>query len=203
VPRVRDEARFSAQRQNILEHAARVFSVKGFHITTMDDVAAAVGNTKAALYYYFPNKEEILFQICEETMDAIMADTSSLIEDDSLTYSERIRQILVQLLQTMDNSLDAFTVFLQEPSWHDHPHAAAVRAKQRQYTTYIEKVISGGIESGELRPLPVRVTALGLLGMCNWSYRWMRSERISPEEIAEGYFDFISSGLLARQDITT
>src|SRR3990167_9726784 len=60
----RTRARANLTRERILAEAARIFNRLGYHGATLDDVARALGATKAALYYYVANKEELLFQCC-------------------------------------------------------------------------------------------------------------------------------------------
>src|SRR3970040_2535165 len=61
----RTRTRANLSRERILAEAARIFTRLGYHGATLDDVARALGVTKAALYYYVANKEELLFQCCK------------------------------------------------------------------------------------------------------------------------------------------
>ncbi|TQC41746.1 TetR/AcrR family transcriptional regulator [Rhodococcus sp. WS4] len=194
MPRVRDEARYKAQRQRILDEAARIFGSNGYEKTTMDDVAEALEITKAALYYYFQNKEDLLYDICENTMDVAIETIDEIIDDRALDETERMHRVVLAHLQLLEQRVDAFTVFFRELGLRDHPRAAAVRVKQRQFTERIEEMFSDAFASGAMRPMDARLATLAVLGMCNWSYRWMRSEHRSAEEIADVFSGILQHG---------
>ena len=48
------------KRLEVLREAAASFNFKGYHATSMNEIAASLGVTKAALYHYFPNKNSLL-----------------------------------------------------------------------------------------------------------------------------------------------
>jgi AcrR family transcriptional regulator len=67
--RVRNDAQYEVRRTRILTEAAKILRQKGYNSATMEDVASAWGVTKAAVYYYYPKKQDILIEICEQAVD--------------------------------------------------------------------------------------------------------------------------------------
>jgi len=54
------------RRQQLLDVAARLFRDRGFHVTSMRDIAHEVGMLSGSIYYHFPSKEELLLAVYEE-----------------------------------------------------------------------------------------------------------------------------------------
>lgn len=196
MARSRDQGRFDDQRQKILTTAASVFSEKGFHGATMDDIAEQLGNTKGSIYYYYKSKEVILYEICDTTLDAALEYLDEILNDDSLTEADRLRVLISRHLQFMEENVDAWTVFFHELSGRNDPKARAIRKKQREFASGIEQMLTEGMESKELRSVvPPRAVVLAILGMCNWSYRWIKNEPWAAEDISAVFSDLLYSGL--------
>jgi AcrR family transcriptional regulator len=86
-------------REGILEAAARIFSEKGFHATSMQDIADAVDLQKASLYHHFSSKQEILADILDHALDLINS-RLELVLSQSL-YRAKLRQAMVSYLETI------------------------------------------------------------------------------------------------------
>lgn len=196
MARTRDQGRFDDQRQKILTAAAGVFSDKGFHGATMDDIADQVGTTKASIYYYYKSKDIVLYEICRATVDAALAYLDEILSDESLTESDRLRVLISRHLQFMEENVDAWTVFFHELGGRDDPEAKAIRKKQRQFGDGIERMLAQAMESGDFRSvLPTRIVVLAILGMSNWSHRWIKSEEYGAQDIADVFSDLLFRGL--------
>ena len=76
VPEYREQA-----KNRILEHSFEVFSEKGYHKTTMNDIAKKVGVNKATLYLYFENKEELFMKMIEATQDMMYTEMTLFFTD--------------------------------------------------------------------------------------------------------------------------
>lgn len=179
----------------ILAEAADLISRQGYAATTMDDIAAAAKMTKAALYYYFQNKEDVLLQICGDAIDTSLRDLDVVTEDPSLDARGRLRGIVVQQFTSMNKHREVFSVFYQEFWRVDHPGTAAIRKRQREYDRRVQEIVQAGVDDGSFRPLPVRLVVLALIGMCEWSYRWLAKESRNAEEVAEVFADIFLEGL--------
>ena len=187
-----------ATRQGqILDVAARVFCERGFEKTSMGDVAAAVGMTKAGLYHHIAGKEELLAAIMNYGMD--------LFEERVLAQTERIADPLERLRRTLKGHLllvlrdrpKEVTVILHEGGALPRAARARLDARKKRYIRFLEKTIHELVQRRAARPVDPTVAAFALLGMVNWTYQWFRKGgRLDEEHLAESMTQFFLHGLL-------
>src|SRR5256886_9952631 len=104
-------------RQEILRTAARLFQQRGYHATSMNDVAAALKLSKGGLYHHFQSKDEILFNLMNHAMDITeerVINPVKAIADPEERLRMLIRRHIAVVLSERDREI---TVMLHE----NHP----------------------------------------------------------------------------------
>lgn len=193
APRDRSEEVYAA--------ALRLFTEKGYHATSMQDIADAVGLYKGSLYHYISGKEELLERVFEGAMDALLCDAERVIADASLSPRLQLRKLLEVHVMAVASNLDALTVYLHEYRALSAGSFDKVREQRERYRELVETVIAHGVEMGEFGVVDVSITTLGVLGMCNWLAQWYRQDgRLSAEQIAEQFGDLVINGLVFRAE---
>src|SRR5436305_1030832 len=178
-PRERSEEVYGA--------ALRLFTEKGYHATSMQDIAAAVGLYKGSLYHYIGGKEDLLVQVFERAMGTLLADVERIVADTSLRPSAQLRLIVQAHVSCVADNLDALTVYLHEFRALAGESLANVRAQRDRYAHLVADTIGRGVRLGEFETADVTITTLGLLGMCNWVCQWYQpGGRLGPAQIG-GY----------------
>src|ERR1700738_3153988 len=189
-PRTRSEEVYRA--------ALRLFREKGYHATSMQDIAAAVGLYKGSLYHYIGGKEDLLVQVFERAMGSLLADVERIVADTSLRPSAQLRLIVQAHVSCVSENLDALTVYLHEFRALAGEGLATVRAQRERYAQLVGEILKRGVLDGEFETPDVRIATLGLLGMCNWMCQWYRpGGRLGPAEIGGYFADLVLSGLSA------
>lgn len=196
MARVRNDEQYELRRARILTEAAKVFRQKGYHSATMEDLASALGVTKAAVYYYYPKKHDILIEICEQALDQALDRIRQNRADQPA--ADRLRQMIADHVEIMTNNLEEWSVFFQELNVRRDPSARRVVARQREFGKLVEELVQAGIDSGEFRDADARLVTLAILGMCNWLYRWFRNEGRTTAEIVSEFDALILDGLLMQ-----
>ena len=197
VARIRNDEQYELQKARILTAAAKVFQAKGYQAATMDDLAKAVGMTKAAVYYYYPKKNDILLEICQSAVDGAL-DRIREVNRSEASAAERLREMIAGNVDTLTSNIEAWAVFYQEMALRRDPQARKIVAGLTEFSTSIETVIAEGVETGEFRDVDTHLVTLAVFGMCNWMYRWYRAEGRTPTEIVEEFVEFILAGLRAE-----
>ena len=183
----------------ILDAAARLFKEKGFHATSMRDIAEAVGMQKGSLYYHIASKEELLFRISHAAINAIIARLEEIAQAP-LSPTEKLRQAIENHVLTLCDRLDLLSVFLKESKTLTAEQQAQILERRKRYEELFEGILEEGIAAGEFRAVDVPVVAAGLLGMLNWMHQWYRPDgRLSPQQIAAIFTDLALHGLLNPQ----
>lgn len=185
------------RREQILTAAMRLFSEKGYHATSMRDIAEALGLQAGSLYVHIDSKEEVLFEIVDRAADQFIGTIAPVAAADR-PAAERLREALRAHLQVMARNLDTATVFFHEWKFLEGHHRAQIVAKRDQYEQHFRRIVADGIESGEFRPVDVRLAALALLSMANWFYHWFSPDGpLNATDVADGFADLILEGLKA------
>ena len=165
----------SARRTELTRAAARLFAEKGYHGTSVGDLAQALGVQKGSLYAHIDSKADLLWEVAREGAEAFHAALDAVPAE--ATATERIRLALRGHLAVVAGQLDVATVFVRE--WR---HLAGERrqrfvAERRRYEERIRDLFREGVEGSELRTdLDVATAALLFLSAANWAYTWLRPD---------------------------
>src|SRR5579883_665773 len=188
------------RREQIVQASAQLIQEKGFHGTTLQDVADQLDFTKAALYYYVTDKQELLFRIHEQALGMLLEATEAIVQSDQ-PATMKICFFIDTQVRLVTNHLDLFTVYIHEKSRLLAEHAEAVTAKERQVVHALQTIIREGIAAGVFEPLDPTVAAFAVLGANSWVYRWYRPQgRLSVEEISKVLQRMVLGGLEKRRE---
>jgi AcrR family transcriptional regulator len=183
--------------REICRIAARVFYEKGYDGASMQDIAHAVGLTKAGLYHHVGSKDRLLFEIMNYGMDIL--DETVLQKVKAIADPrEKLRQTIIGHIDLIVRARDQeITVILHENRSLKGALRKKINARKRQYIDSLEDLIRQvQQQSGKPASSP-RVAAFALLGMVNWLYQWFDPEGpIKQDELARSYVDFLFRGLL-------
>jgi AcrR family transcriptional regulator len=184
--------------REICRVAARVFYEKGFDGASMQDIAQAVGLTKAGLYHHVGSKDRLLFEIMNYGMDILQETVLDRIQPSS-DPSEKLRQVIVGHIDLIVRARDMeITVILHENRSLKGELREKINARKRQYIQFLVDLIEQVQRQVGGPPLvPARLAAFALLGMVNWLYQWYRpGGPVEQQELARLYADFFFRGLL-------
>ncbi|SCL20088.1 DNA-binding transcriptional regulator, AcrR family [Micromonospora pallida] len=174
------------RREEIFGVAAEIFWTKGYHATSMNDVADAMGMRKPSLYHHVKNKETLLYEMSVSSMHHIIDAALSAANPDPETH---LREIIIRHVEAllMDRSRHATAlVELRSLSPEQRQHVTSMR---RSYDKLIDEAIGAvQTESGRWSGMPTHTVRLALLGMLNWTVFWFRPEGPeTPEHIAREF----------------
>lgn len=176
--------------------AAACFGEMGYRATTLDTVAAKVGISKVTLYKYGSSKQELLCRVFQRTIQSFRTGLRQIV-DQPLPADEKLRRIIHYQVRLLATHLTFLRVFFSEEGSLPPDMAKRTAREKREYDRAIEAVVREGIAQGRFRDLPPVPVVFGLLGMCNWLYRWYRPEgKLTPDQIAAIFVDLLERGYL-------
>jgi AcrR family transcriptional regulator len=184
--------------REICRVAARVFYEKGYDGASMQDIADAVGLTKAGLYHHIGSKDQLLYEIMNYGMDILqetVLDKVGHIEDPRV----KLRQTIIGHIDLIVRARDLeITVILHENRSLKGSLHKKINARKRAYIDYLEDLIAKVQAQQAHEPLvKPHIAAFALLGIINWLYQWYRPEGpIKQNELASDFADFFFRGLL-------
>src|SRR5512146_374565 len=164
----------SARRAELTRAAARLFAEKGYHGTSVGDLAEALGVQKGSLYAHIESKADLLWEVASEGADAFHRALDEVPEEGP--FAERLRTALRGHLRVVAEQLDIATVFTREWRYLDGARRDAFVAERRRYEERFRALFREGRERGELRAdLDDGTAALLALSAANWAYTWLRA----------------------------
>jgi TetR/AcrR family transcriptional regulator, cholesterol catabolism regulator len=182
--------------EEVYSAALRLFMEKGYHATSMQDIAAAVGLYKGSLYHYIGSKEDLLVQVFERAMDSLLSDAERIVADVSQSPRDQLRLIVQAHVSAVAGNLEALTVYLHEFRALAGESLDRVREQRERYRELVATIVERGVRVGDFATPDVGIATLGVLGMCNWLAQWYRpTGRLGPKAIADQFTDILVNGL--------
>src|SRR5699024_5128311 len=177
--------------------ALHLFEEHGFHGVTVNQIVDSVGTSKGGFYHHFSSKEELLFVI-HDTFISYVLEKATVANDTYNSPTKRLQAIVKSFVKVFDLYKQHIAVFYQEYIYLNNHYESLIKCKRNQFKQIIIKVVREGKELGEFRPeLTVEITAMAILGMVNWTYKWYKqSGEKSIDEIADIYIDLILHAIL-------
>ena len=178
----------------ILRGAAGAFRDKGYAATSVRDIAARLGMTPGNLYYYFRNKQEILYFCQDYSLDVLLREARRVARGRAPADAKVRALVRAQVLCMLDE--------LRGSAGHIEFHAIprtrlrAIIAKRDAYERLVRAAVAEGVRTRRFAACDPKLVALAILGAVNWTARWYRPEGgWSPESIADGFAEYLVRGL--------
>lgn len=182
-----------SRRQELSRQAARLFARKGYHGTSIGDLAEAMGVQKGSLYAHIEGKQDLLWETMRAGADAFHAALDAI--PDELPATERIRLALRAHLRVVSEQLEVATVFMQEWRYLEGERLEEIVRERRRYEERIRSLFREGREHGELRSdLDESAAALLFLSAANWAYTWLRPGG-DTDALADRLFAILLDGI--------
>ena len=191
----RRSEKWKARRDAIVDTSAHVFAQRGYHATGIVELCEANGLGKGAFYHYIGSKEELLAAIHDRVMDEVLAGADRVAAAGG-PPSAQLAMLGDELLDVIYRYPDHVWVFLHEFPALTAERAEQFRVRRREYEARVEAVLQAGVESGEFRDIDPRLTALGWLGMHNYTYLWLKADgRLTARDVAKPFADIFVRGI--------
>jgi AcrR family transcriptional regulator len=183
----RKEREFIARRNEILEAATRLFARKGYHGTTMGEIAKEAEFSTGSLYNFFQNKEELYFKLLEEKIEALEAQVYKILEEEG-GIEERLGKYVETILGFFEVERDFFRIFSEQRSQFElsakGQFADVIQEKYENYLGAMVELMQQGIEDGLFKSLHPAELALCFVGTIN-SMLFMFVNSEEPYELRE------------------
>ncbi len=179
---------YDERLDHLLSQAARVFAHKGYHSTTMRDLAAASGMSLAGMYYYVRGKEELLARIQERCFDLVLEGGEAAVAQAGSEPAERLQAFIRHHVTFFAAHMPEMKVLSHEAASLSGEHLRLVATIKRRYVNLLEALLKDA--APDETAVDRNAAAYLLFGMMNWIYTWYHANgAIDPERLA---------GLIAR-----
>lgn len=173
-----------------------MFNEKGYHATSIQLLADALGFTKAALYHYFPSKEALLVEVVASIGNRLRDQLAEIITLRS-SPEDQLRRWLRGHIELVLSARNVFRVYLRERNALSEPSARTLHEGEHDYFVAVIGMIEEGIAEGAFRSVDARSAAATLIGAANWTIEWVRPSA-SHASVASEVADVLLGGLVQR-----
>jgi AcrR family transcriptional regulator len=190
------------KREAVLKAAGQAFSLRGYHNTTLDGVAAALKVSKGTLYNYVKDKQEILYELQKVAMRIA---NEAFEHGKSLggTGADQLRNILHRYILSFTQELGACGVLVDTDALREKDRADIMRQREVFHRTFV-KIVEEGIRDGSIRPVDPSLAVYAFMGAVTWLPRWYSpSGKMSGEELANAMVDLLLTGLVQHPNERT
>ncbi len=193
----REQSRM-AKRQAVLSTAAQLFNERGFHATSLDDIAARLGVSKPTLYYYVKSKDQILLECVRQGLEMTLEgiEVSRQAGGTALDQLEACMRVYARIV-TMDFGMCLIRVGDEQLPPESRK---ALRRMKAQIDLAFRRLVEAGVQQGLLAPCDPKMTAFMIGGALSWIGKWYDSGgAYSPDEIAEQAVRTLLQGGVLRE----
>ena len=185
-------------RDDIITIAGDLFSERGYHGTSMRDLAKTLDLQGASLYSHIKSKEEMLWEIVNHVADEFLHQARSI--SPELSVEQRMVQLVRAHLSVIANELQYVTVFYQEWKFLDEPLRDAIKERRDTYEAYFRETIEEGMRQGVFAVENAHLATVFVLSALNWTYHWFRPDgSMTIEQVADQYTTLVLRALQGGQ----
>jgi TetR/AcrR family transcriptional regulator, cholesterol catabolism regulator len=201
-------AEYKIKRDEIVQMASRLFKEKGYHSTTLADIAEYAGVDRATVYYYVGSKQELFREAVQSAVEKNVEEAERTYRDTARTPREKIEHLVTWLMRSYEEHYPHIYVYLQEEI-HQIESATSAWAKNMVKQTHrLEEIfielIKEGAQQGQFRSdIAPLLLMNSLFGMLNWTHRWFKPGKRSANEIAAAFCEVFLNGTLASASKAT
>jgi AcrR family transcriptional regulator len=183
----------STRKSELTRQAARLFAEKGYHGTSIGDLAEAMGVQKGSLYAHIDSKADLLWEVASDGAAAFHAALDSVPEEAA--PAEKVRLALRAHLGVIADQLEVATVFIREWRYLEGDRRESFLDERRRYEDRFRSFFREGRELGGLRTdLDDATATLLALSAANWAYTWLRPGT-DTDELADRFYAFLLDGM--------
>jgi AcrR family transcriptional regulator len=183
----------------IFEVAAAQFQAQGFGATRVDDIADALGVTRAALYYYFKSKDELVEFVCSHNME--LAESALRAAQEEAGSVERLRAFAQRYTPVL--VADAAIVTFRERGELRPAFRRRLMARAQVVTNGVEELVQDCIDDRSFRTdLNPGLATCALLGMLGWCSQWFRHSEYALDDVVTTFFEIFMTGVQTTGDET-
>lgn len=194
-PRPGKQTKPASRLEEVLQSAANIFFAKGFHATSIEDVARDVGMLKGSLYYYIKSKDDLLFRLLLAGIEDSDAFIAQHIDPQGDPVEQLERAIRAQIDYIIDKRVQ-FGLFLHEFDSLSGKRQHKLISVMSRYNARFVDLVRRGQEQGKLIDGEPWIIVNGILGTCNWLYRWYDTDQISdPEQVKQIFLRMLLQGI--------
>jgi len=186
------------RKEQIYSTARSLFSERGYHATTVRDIARELNMQGGSLYAHIESKEDVLWEIVNRAAEQFLGAVEPIVASGN-SPADKLRDMVRAHVQVVADNLADATVFLHEWKFLGEERRQAIAERRDRYENLYRRVIEEGVRSGAFASTDPKMAALLVLSTVNWLPQWYKSSGpLSPFEVADRFSELVLRGLEPR-----
>lgn len=185
------------KREALLREAVAAFNQKGFHATSLEDIAQSLGVTKAALYHYFPNKHALLFESFSEAL-RVAFESLEKAQKNGGNGLEKLQMTIAGYLEVALGELSRCVILTEEHALLPEDRETIFQQRDR-FEGALRDFVREGIRDGSIIPCDPKLAIFSIFGAVNWVPKWFsESGEWSNKQLAESMSQLLCRSIAAH-----
>lgn len=185
------------KREAVIRAAARAFNARGYHNTSIDEIAAALNVTKPTIYYYVANKEQLLLECILTGLERVL-EPFRRPRAAGVTAREQLNDTIRHYAEAIASEYGGCMVRAEDLGL-TAASLARIKELKSEIDHGIRQLLDEGAQDGSINTHDPKMTAFALAGALNWIAHWYReNQSMTAAEIAEAFVRIFNLGLTPR-----
>jgi AcrR family transcriptional regulator len=194
--KIRPEGR--SVRENVMAAAVQLFAEYGYHAAPLRDIARMAGIQAASIYYHYANKEALLVEIMEISMQSLNANLERILRAQT-DPQKRLYEAVANHIRLHTSYKAEFFIIDTEIRALEGDNRSYILSLRDRYEILLQELLQDGMEKGIFRRSDVKVSSYAIIAMCTEVSTWFRPNgRLSVQQVIDLYSQMITQGLLVQ-----
>ena len=182
--------------EEIYQVIARLFAYRGYHSTSMREIARELGMNQSSLYHYFASKQDILFTLMNDAMDDVLAILEEISSTDLLP-EDRLNRVLSFYTQYYAGDQERLILLINEMNSLNEEYRSILVGKQRRYVQLIKSILEGLAAQGKIKQIDPAIATFAFFGMVHYTIKWYHKDGpVSLDQLANAFVEIFTKGVL-------
>lgn len=179
------------KKDQILMSAIKIVNERGYEGATMEEIAAELQMTKGSLYYYFKNKNDLLYQCHHLVLSRAIAEHEDHLLEN-LSPEQLLRKMVGTHINFAINEREIFSMMIDPKRTFDDGQLESVLLLRKKYAGLFDEVLRRGIAAQQFERSEVVLVRMFILGAMNWVQQWFNENgRFDQETLIEEYANYV------------
>ena len=154
---------------------ARLFAHRGYHHTSMREIARELGMNQSSLYHYFMSKEDVLFKLMNDAMDDVLERLEEICAKD-LSAEDKLKKVLHSYIRSYAGDQERLILLVNEMNALTETNRLILVEKQRQYVKLIKSILKELVDEEKTREIDPAVATFAFFGMVHYTIKWYHQD---------------------------
>ena len=182
--------------EEIYRVIARLFAYRGYHSTSMREIARELGMNQSSLYHYFASKQDILFTLMNDAMDDVLAILQQISSTDLLP-EDRLNRVLSFYTQYYAGDQERLILLINEMNSLNEEYRSILVRKQRRYVQLIKSILEELAAQDKIKQIDPAIATFAFFGMVHYTIKWYHKDGpVSLDQLANAFVEIFTKGVL-------